>query len=622
MKKLFFLLICLYLIILPSDIRAQAGDNGSKNDYVITDFSSDVEVQKDTSLSVTESIKVNFPSPRHGIYRIIPVTYYVRGKTLNTKLKVVSIKDSKGNSLPYEKSRRGQSISLKIGSPDAMLTGLQTYIISYEVERVVERYATHDEIYWNVTGSEWDTDILSASTVVSSPYAKIIRTECFAGPVGTTSRECVTEWSDKESSSSAENRLGYGQDFTVVVALAKNNELVFPSKYEIVLSNIVDNWGYLFAFLPFGLILYFWYKKGRDRRYSADTVYYKLEDAKETLVNPFVRKFLPMIYHPIQGLTPSQVGTIVDDKVDIHDIVAEIVELARLGFLRIEKVDKAKLIGKETDYVFFKLEKDISSLKDYQLYLLTKLFDEDYHEKMVKELEKLFKNDDRKLKETIGLANQNSLSLLSSLKNKFYLHLEEFRKELYKSLDDEKIFEGKPDSVRAKWIGIFIAIEVLTGIILFTFLNLTANYIPLVISGVLSVPSFFFAYSMPRKTAWGYSLLQQIKGLSFYLKKGKWRVEVAEKHLFFEEMIPLAISLGVIDKLTRDMADLGVASPSYFVGSGSGVIYSDLRAFESSASSNLLSAPGGKGSSSWSGGSGFSGGSSGGGFGGGGGGSW
>ena len=109
MKKLFFLLICLYLIILPSDIRAQAGDNGSKNDYVITDFSSDVEVQKDTSLSVTESIKVNFPSPRHGIYRIIPVTYYVRGKTLNTKLKVVSIKDSKGNSLPYEKSRRGDN---------------------------------------------------------------------------------------------------------------------------------------------------------------------------------------------------------------------------------------------------------------------------------------------------------------------------------------------------------------------------------------------------------------------------------------------------------------------------------------------------------------------------------
>ena len=534
----------------------------------------------------------------------------------------MSITDSEGASLPYEKGRRGQSISLKIGDSDVTLTGLQTYIITYTVDRVIQRYETHDEVYWNITGSEWDTDILKASAIVRSPFGQITRSECFAGSVGTTSRECSAEWSDTESVFSSKTQLGYGQDFTVVVALDKNNELIFPGRLKTLLSTFIDNWGYLISLLPFGIFVFVWFKKGRDKRYITDTVYYKPKDTKETTVNPFARKFLPMVYHPIDTLTPSQVGTIVDEKVDIHDIVAEIVELARLGFLRIEKLEKDKLIGKETDYAFYKLDKDISNLHEYQRYLLDKLFDEDYADKTIKELERLFKKDDRKLKQLLELTNQNALTLLSSLKNKFYSHLEEFRKELYKSLDDAKIFDGKPDIVRGKWIGIFIGLEVLVAIILFNFVNLTDNFFPLLIFGILSVPSFFFAYSMPRKTAWGYSLFQQIRGLAFYLKKGKWRHEIAERHLFFEEMIPLAISLEVIDKLANDMQDLGDAAPSYFTGTTTGAIYLDLRTFESRASANLVSAPGGKGSSSWSGGSGFSGGGSGGGFGGGGGGSW
>ena len=128
---------------------------------------------------------------------------------------------------------------------------------------------------------------------------------------------------------------------------------------------------------------------------------------------------------------------------------------------------------------------------------------------------------------------------------------------------------------------------------------------------------------MGRRTAWGYSLYRQIVGLRFYLNLGKWREEITEKNLFFEEILPLAMALGIIDKLAKKMADLGIEPPRYFQGMVLANFGRDFDSFNTLASSNLSSSPTSSGRSSWSGGSGFSGGgSAGGGFGGGGGSSW
>jgi len=305
----------------------------------------------------------------------------------------------------------------------------------------------------------------------------------------------------------------------------------------------------------------------------------------------------------------------------MHDLVAEIVELARMGYLKIEKIEKDKFIGKETDYALTKLKEDIKGLNDYQTYLLEKLFDDKVVAKTIIEIEKKYKVNERLMKDLLKLANEDKYVFLSALKNNFYTHLEDFKKKLYESLVTKALFVESPDKTRIKWISYFIAMDVLAAILLFRFLDLSANVFPMLVLAILSVPSFFLAFNMPRKTAWGYSLYRQAKGLAYYLKKGKWRYEVNEKHLFFEEMVPLAISLGVLDKLAKDMEGLGVKPPSYFGGVTAATLASDISGFESRASSSLVSTPGGKGSSSWSGGSGFSGGS-GGGFGGGGGGSW
>jgi len=591
-RKIFFLL--LLFLLLPRPVKAVTSPS---QDYVIENFQSKIEVNQDTSLMVTETIQARFDVPKHGLFRVIPVVYSAKGKTIRANLKIISIADENGQPYQYQTSTLNQSLKLKIGDPKQTFTGPKTYVIKYNISKVLLRWSDHEEVYWNVVGREWDTTIQKAVAIVYSPLAKIIQAECFAGTADSTTKDCEVYHDISTSTITAKTPLSWGQDLTVVIALDKKNQLHFPNFLQRIIIFLTDNWGYPTALLPLGIIFFAWYKKGRDLKYLSDNIYIKNEANRTKMVSLFEREHLPMVYSPIQGLTPAQVGTIIDEKVDTKDIVAEIVELARLGFLEIKRTTKKKLLGREAEYTFFKKTKDSRRLREYQKYLLEKVFEDD------------------KTKVT-----------LTDLKGKFYQHLNTFKDKLYEDLDKEKIFEGKPPKVKTKW-GFLSAILLGVGFLAigyFTAVNLNSG--PTILFFLSLIPIIILIKNMPRRTAWGHSLYRQITGLKFYLGEGKWREEIAEKNLFFEEILPLAICLGIVGKLAKDMEVLGVEPPSYLNGFTAAHFASDFNHFNSQTASNLISSPGGKwsGGSSWSGGSGFSGGggSSGGGFGGGGGGSW
>lgn len=615
-----------FLFLITPDVLAQT--NVSNNQDAITDFESDITLEKNTDLSVTETIDVNFPTPKHGIIRVIPVIYSSRGRTINASFSIISITDAGGNPYKYTTSRLAQSQKIQIGDPNKTLTGLQTYIIKYRISKVVRQFSDHDEIYWNVTGHEWDKPILSARVVVTSNYANIHGVDCFAGMVGTEEKLCSKESSVNSAQFTSQGDLGIGKDFTIVVALAKPNQLTFPGTLEKGISGVIDNIGYLLALIPLMILFVFWYLRGRDERYAGDNVYYK-PDKEKVITNPlFAREHLPLVYSPIQGLTPAQVGTIIDERVDIRDIIAEIVELARLGFIEIRKFEKKKLLGKEDQYAFIKKDKmvaDEEKLNDYQKEILKELFRETAITKSVSIASDLFKNDKSKLKEADKLMIDKKYVLLSGLKNSFYQGLSIIKKKIYDNVTKSGFFYSNPETTRILWIGISSVIWLIGFFLLQLDYRNTANFGPFILYFLSMIPGLILAISMPRKTAWGHSLFRQAKGLAYYLKVGKWRYEIEEKNLFLEEVIPLAISLGVVDKLAHDMAELGVQPPSYFNGFVAATLANDLSNFTRSTSNAFVSAPGGKwsGASSWSGGSGFGGGGfSGGGFGGGGGGSW
>jgi len=584
-------------------------------DFEIDNFESEIIIEKDTSLNIKETIKVNFVNPRHGIIRVIPITYTSKGKTIRTRFDLADVKDDQGVSYKYQTSKLGQSVSIKIGDSDVYVSGEKTYVISYNVSKVLQRYDGYDELYWNVTGSEWETIIHRSSVSVESPYASIMKAECFAGSFGGSDRFCQGSSAGDKAYFSSTTELGLNRDFTIVVGMDKNNSLAFPGYLENTINNFLDNWAYLPSVFPLVIIFYYWFKKGRDKKFTSGNPYFETDDKFETDVKLFEKTQFSFTYHPIDGLTPAEVGTVIDEKVDIADIIAEIAELARLGLCEIRKIEKKKMIGSTTDFAFIKTQnKENIDLRNYQRYL----FDEIFKAGNIKKSKNKYDQDELKFSE------KQEFVLLSELKGNFYKVLPEFKKKLYARMETEKIFSGDPEKVRGKWVGILMLLEFVAGFLVFNYSQSTANFGPVILLVIFFVPSLVMAISMPRRTAKGYALYTQIKGLRWYLQKGKWRHEIAEKHLFFEEILPLAISLGVVGKLVSYMKDLGVNPPNYFSGTSNSSFTSDLLLFQTVSSKSFLSTPQGtwSGSSSWSGGSGFSGGSSGGGFGGGGGGSW
>jgi len=554
---------------------------GSKDvmaaEYEINNFKAEINLNQDYSLTIKEKIETNFLMAKHGIYRVIPYIYTHKGKTIKANLRVLGVADEKGLRIDYEVSNYNQSKKIKIGDADTTLIGKKEYTIEYTVDQVVLDYGNGPEIYWNVTGGEWDVLIKKSEAKVISNFGEIIKIECFG---------CEKSFSKNQAD------FKINGEMTIVVQINKNNQLKAPGILTKIKNLIEGNWGYLMAILPTCLMGWVWFKKGRDKKYLSDNVYVKLKNGKEKNVNLFDRPHLPLVYSPIKNLSPAEIGTILDQKIDIHDVVSEIIELARLGFMKIKKIESKGIFGiKNTDYELINLNKKTDKLNKFQNDLLEGLFE-----------------DGNEIK-------------ISDLKNKFYKKLPKLKSDMYEELKKKGVSDGDWEKVKGKWIGIVFILNFLAiFLIISVFIKNTGNDGPIILAILGIVPSIILAIKMPRRTAWGYSLYRQISGLKFYLGKGKWREEIMEKNLFLEEMLPIAISLGVVNQLAKDMKDLGVEPPKYFEGMVINSFVHDLSNFNSVMATNLSTTP--SGNSSWSGGSGFSGGSSGGGFGGGGGGSW
>src|SRR5262245_20022307 len=150
-----FILLCATAVLVAAAPRseAHAGDTG----WVIDSFRSDITIQPDGLLRITETIDVDFFSlEKHGIFREIPVEYeYTDEQNRIYEMDVISVTDGADNDWPYERSRNGANVQLKIGDPDETISGKQTYVISYELEGVLNAFSDHDELYWNVNGFDW-----------------------------------------------------------------------------------------------------------------------------------------------------------------------------------------------------------------------------------------------------------------------------------------------------------------------------------------------------------------------------------------------------------------------------------------------------------------------------------
>ncbi len=90
------------------------------NDFTISDFQADYYLTRDSDnrshLKTVEKITAEFPNidQNHGIERALPLDYDGHP----THLKIVSVTDGQGNSLPYETRDSNGNKVLRIGDAD------------------------------------------------------------------------------------------------------------------------------------------------------------------------------------------------------------------------------------------------------------------------------------------------------------------------------------------------------------------------------------------------------------------------------------------------------------------------------------------------------------------------
>jgi hypothetical protein len=547
----------------------------------IQSFKAEITITPDGVVDVTETITAHFAGSWNGLYRTVPIQYTTpQGLNYTLDVEPVSITDDSGSNLKYETSSANGYLKFKIYVPDAV-DATRTIVVHYRVSNGLSFYEDHDELYWNITGNDWDEAVGNASAMISLPAGTTgIHAVAYSGTYGAKLQDAKVTTLGTLVELKMQRTLEFHEGVSVVVGWDKGFVRA-PTKSEIIFRFLRSNWPFLGPIIIFFVMLWLWYTKGRDPRRNAIAVQYE----------------------PPDGMTPGEVGTLVDNSAGMRDITATLVDLAVRGFIVIEEKQTSHAMGliHSKDYTFHLQKKasEWTGLKQHELLLLSALF-------------------------TNGAVDAVSLT---DLQNHFYKSISGIRDALFDELLERKYYLHRPDYVRAGWIGGALV----TGF-LFLVIGMGSSFamrqapVALVASSVLvGLIIVIFGWFMPSHTAKGMTALENTLGFEDFLQHVESdRIARIEKTPeLFEKFLPYAMALGVEKKWVGAFGDICKQPPNWYQGGVYGnnfvplYFIASLNSMTAQTSSVMSSAPRSAGGGSGFGGGGFSGGGFGGGGGGG-----
>jgi uncharacterized membrane protein YgcG len=581
--QLIVLLTCALCLMVATPTAAQTGEER------ILSFDSDIVVNPDASMDVTETIRVLAQGYqiKRGIIREFPTVYKDgEGNRVEVGFK---LKETRRNGVPdrHEVSRMTNGVSIRIGDPDVYLDpGEYTYTIIYHTTRQLGFFEDHDELYWNVTGTGWDLPIDAASAVVRLPGgipAADIRTTAYTGAFGVRGKTFTAGAADSFAQFQTTQPLGRYEGLTIVAQWPVGH-VARPTPLALAAFRL---WKYLSVLLALAGLGY-------------TAIYYWLAWRRVGVDPP--AGFITPRETPPNELSPAALRYILHMGVDSKCFTTALITLASKGVLRIAG-------GKKDSYTITKSGAPTTPLTTEETMLADALF------RGGDELE----------------AKQDNWQVFAAA-----------QEALRQSLNRQ--FENVYFKRNTKELGLGIAISFITFFVLLL-LAVTMQTIVAMVAMVLSMALFtaldvMFAMLLPSYTMLGRGVLDGIEGFKLALVGGA--DEAGEEHpgsrVLIEQYLPYAVALEVHNQWSqrferalakRHEAQGGDSSSYtpympvwYSMAAGSHshsyTSFTNFTSnFTSSFNSTISSSSSAPGSSS-----GGSGGSSGGGGGGGGGGGW
>jgi uncharacterized protein (TIGR04222 family) len=588
--------LVLALLALAAPARAQSTEAIGTYDVAI-------RIEPDGTLTIRETIEYDFGSNlRHGIFRDIPTRFYLDDTYDRVYPLEIRSVDATGDApTDLEVTEQGGNTHIRIGDPDEEISGVHTYTIVYTVRGALNPFPEHDELYWNVIGTGFPVPIARARATVFSPAA-IPRAECFLGASGFTERCGETDLSGQEATFRAGRSLAAFEGMTVVVALPKgavpephlilDERWAIERAFRVTPATTAGSVG-LLALLGAGLGWLLW-RQGRDRRFVGSPIDHVMgSDSGQDEPVPLgdADAEAPVEFAPPEDIRPGEVGMLLDERANLIDVTASIVDLAVRGYLRIEELEPKGFLRKG-DWSLIRLREPDDDLRAYERMLLDAIF------------------------ETGAQVN------VSDLKDRFAARLDRVERALSNDAVRRGWFPERPERVSARWVGRGLGLTVVGGVITYAlarWTHLGLLGLPVVVSGLAMAG---LAPRMPARTARGTAMLRRVRGFRRVIATAETHMSRwAEEQHVFTRYLPYAIVFGLTEKWAKAFEGLAREpdTSGWYVGSRPftyAALADSMDGFTVTTGGTLASTPSSSGSS------GFGGGSSGGGGGGGGGGSW
>lgn len=602
-------------------------------------FDTDITVHQDSSMTVTERIRVHAEglSIQRGIFRDFPTVYKKRnGSQHKVGFKILGILKN-GVPEPYHTQKMMGGTRIYIGQKDVILPpGSYEYVLTYKTDRQLRYFDDHDELYWNVTGNEWQFPINHASATVHLPErVPNIQATAYTGSSGEKGTAYRITQSGNPVAIETTQGLAPQQGLTIAIAWPKGvvQEPTREDKWYYILDDhklVITG-----LFVIFLLILIYgvmWDRHGRDPR-------------KGTIVPLFT---------PPQNLSPALCAAIVnmDSGIASRLFSAALVDMAVRGYIEIvENISRSPLNFFNTKEFVLKRLHNTAVLPDEEREIATALFrstgDFEISRSNISQMQKAQKNF------TLSLKKQSEKVYFNT--NRWFQYIGSALIFIYTVCIGTMLESGANimDIMFPLWIVsvmlcsatyamaggwtqagfwgrsfIFLFIVlVMVFAIGFIGFNSGEYILAIVTLCTLCVINGIFSYFMKAPTARGRKAMDEIEGFKMYLVTAeKDRLEALHPPQMtpelFEKYLPYAMALNVenewAEKFENEVSEsVRTAHRSYWYHGQSSSNFAS-KAFVTGFTTSLASSVASASASSGSGGSG----SSGGGGGGGGGGGW
>jgi uncharacterized membrane protein YgcG len=487
-------------------------------------FDVDITVLPDGNLRVEETQVINFVS---GTFR----EGFAELSTRNTDgITDVTVSE---NGTPYQ--RRGSTSSLTEGTYAAGILDngnvevvwnmgrtqnqVRTFVLGYTVRGVIRRYAQGNEFQWNALSPGLRDFEVRASTVrVMMPsgapitYADYLVPPEFPGvpmDVQVANDGLSAEWVAQQS-------LAPDRGIQIVVQFppdsiggslptwqsAFDTQTAWENRFKPWVDLGLLVLGLLILLGGPALLYLLWYLRGRD---------------------PGIEAVPEYITQPPANVPPGLAGTLVDERADVADVIATLMDLAQRGYLVIEESTSSspfRLGGKsftlrKTDVV--PQERDLNPMES-QLY------------------KAIFRGRD-------------SVSF-SDLNQKFYANMPKLQTKLYDTAVERGYFGASPENVRSRFGcfgGLLLAAAVVVGFVsLGMFSEYTSTLLcPFIAAGLVGVILMWLGQHMPAKTRKGAEAAALSRAFKNYLANLERYADPQTVTDQFARYLPYAIAFGL-----------------------------------------------------------------------------